>query len=206
LLATLTIDTSGLNHGEWNLNLRDTLNGPTDFAGTAATIVDGSITIVSDSSPQLMAGDADQDLDFDQFDLVQVQVAGKYLTGQPATWGEGDWNGAPAEFLVRVPEGDGVFNQLDIVAAQQAGLYLSGPYAADRPGDTARESPVSVDKDVILAESWIEPLPEPGLTSIDTTESAYVAVPEPSTLMLGVTAALASTIATAVPRRRRSIA
>ena len=35
-------------------------------------------------------GDADQDFDFDQLDLIQVQVAAKYLTGQPATWGEGD--------------------------------------------------------------------------------------------------------------------
>ena len=42
----------------------------------------------------LRAGDADQDLDFDQLDLVQVQVAAKYLTGAVATWGEGDWDGA----------------------------------------------------------------------------------------------------------------
>ena len=45
------------------------------------------------AAPQLQAGDADQDLDFDQLDLVKVQIAGKYLTGQAATWGEGDWNG-----------------------------------------------------------------------------------------------------------------
>ena len=38
--------------------------------------------------PKLQAGDADMDLDFDQLDLVQVQIAAKYLTGQPATWGE----------------------------------------------------------------------------------------------------------------------
>ncbi len=45
--------------------------------------------------PELLAGGADQDLDFDQLDLVRVQIASKYLTGQSATWGEGDWNGAP---------------------------------------------------------------------------------------------------------------
>ena len=39
---------------------------------------------------RLQAGDADQDYDFDQLDLVQVQIAGKYLVDQPATWGEGD--------------------------------------------------------------------------------------------------------------------
>ncbi len=46
---------------------------------------------------QLRAGDADQDLDFDQLDLVQVQMAAKYLTGEAATWGEGDWDGRPAD-------------------------------------------------------------------------------------------------------------
>lgn len=80
--------------------------------------------------PALQAGDADQDWDFDQLDLVQVQVSGKYLTGEPATWGEGDWNGAPVMFSAGPPVGDGLFNQLDIVAAQQAGLYLAGSYAA----------------------------------------------------------------------------
>jgi hypothetical protein len=82
--------------------------------------------------PAIQAGDADQDFDFDQLDLVQVQVAGKYLTGEPATWGEGDWNGTPVMFSAEPPVGDGVFNQFDIVTAQQAGLYLAGPYAAMR--------------------------------------------------------------------------
>jgi hypothetical protein len=67
----------------------------------------------------IQAGDADQDLDFDQLDLVQVQQAAKYLTGQPATFEEGDWNR------------DGVFDNLDIVAALQMGRYLQGPYAAE---------------------------------------------------------------------------
>ena len=40
-----------------------------------------------------------------------------YKTGQPATWGEGDWNG------------DGVYNQLDTVLALQAGIFKQGPYA-----------------------------------------------------------------------------
>ena len=80
---------------------------------------------------RLMPGDADQDLDFDQLDLVQVQVAAKYLTGQSATWGEGDWNGAPAPNGVpgSPPAGDGVFDQLDIIAALNANVYLKGNYA-----------------------------------------------------------------------------
>ena len=85
--------------------------------------------------PDLRASDADMDLDSDQLDLVKALQAAKYLTGQPATWGEGDWNGAPGGEPGRPPVGDGVFNQLDIVAAQQAGLYLTGSYAAAQ-GDT----------------------------------------------------------------------
>jgi hypothetical protein len=91
--------------------------------------------------PELQPGDADQDLDFDQWDLVQVQQAGKYLTGQPATWGEGDWNGAPGGYSGHPPAGDGVFNQLDIVAAQQTAGYLTGPYAAIAAAVTALTVP-----------------------------------------------------------------
>jgi hypothetical protein len=47
-----------------------------------------------------------------------VLQTAKYLTGQPATCEEGDWNG------------DGVFDQSDIVAALQTGNFRQGPYAA----------------------------------------------------------------------------
>ena len=79
---------------------------------------------------QLRAGDADRDFDFDQRDLVVVFTAGKYLTGQAATWGEGDWNGAPGGGRLNPPAGDGLFNQHDLVAAQRAETYLTGPYAS----------------------------------------------------------------------------
>ena len=84
----------------------------------------------------LQAGDADQDLDFDQLDLVRVSQAGKYLTEQAATWGEGDWNGAPGGFPGSPPAGNNRFDQLDIVVALAAEQYLKGPYAAER-GDPA---------------------------------------------------------------------
>jgi hypothetical protein len=80
--------------------------------------------------PVLQAGDADQDFDFDQLDLVQVQVAAKYLTGQSATWGEGDWDGAPGGEQGAPPPGNGRFDQLDIIAALAPGHYLTGPYVA----------------------------------------------------------------------------
>ncbi len=78
----------------------------------------------------LKAGDANMDFQFDQHDLVQVQIRAKYLTGQPATWGDGDWDAAPGGSLGAPPLGDGLFDQLDIVAALAADTYLSGPYGA----------------------------------------------------------------------------
>ena len=77
--------------------------------------------------PLLRAGDADMDLDFDQLDLVQVQVAAKYLSGEVATWGEGDWDGGPGGYPGEPPEGNGFFDQRDIVAAMATGNYLQGP-------------------------------------------------------------------------------
>jgi hypothetical protein len=82
---------------------------------------------------RLKAGDANRDYAFDQFDIVQVQQAAKYLTGQPATWGEGDWDGGPDGYPWEPPVGNGLFDQQDIVAALQTGNYLQGPYAATVP-------------------------------------------------------------------------
>ena len=51
--------------------------------------------VMTGGEPMLQAGDANMDYEFNQLDLVQVQIAAKYLTGAAATWGEGDWDGAP---------------------------------------------------------------------------------------------------------------
>ncbi len=87
-------------------------------------------TMALEGGAALQPGDADRDLDFDQLDLVRVQVASKYLTGNPATWGEGDWNGAPGGTAAAPPAGNGRFDQVDIIAALGAGKYLTGKYAA----------------------------------------------------------------------------
>ena len=92
----------------------------------------------------LRAGDADQDLDFDQLDLVQVQIAAKYLTGQAATWGDGDWDAAPGGHVGSPPPGDGMFNQLDIITALRAGTYLTGPYASVQPDGQQIDGPASL--------------------------------------------------------------
>jgi hypothetical protein len=92
---------------------------------------DGDLDVLSDVKDKLVwyenlcphpaPGDANEDFQFDQADVVEVLQTAKYMTGQPATWHEGDWND------------DAVFDQLDIVAALQTGNYLQGPYAVRSP-------------------------------------------------------------------------
>jgi hypothetical protein len=59
----------------------------------------------------IVLGDSNDDGRFDEADLIQVFQAGKYESGQPASFSEGDWNG------------DGVFNTSDLIAAFQTGNY-----------------------------------------------------------------------------------
>ena len=118
-------------------------------------------------SSSLLAGDADQDLDFDQLDLVQVQIAAKYLTGEIATWGEGDWDGAPGGIQGNPPGGDRLFNQADIVAALQAGVYLTGLYAAVQPNGEANDGQTSIVYNVGTGELAVDTPAGTELTSIN---------------------------------------
>lgn len=63
-------------------------------------------------------GDANLDGEFNTGDMVQVFSAGKFETGEGATWGQGDWNA------------DGVFNSGDLVAAFSDGGFEVGPVPA----------------------------------------------------------------------------
>jgi hypothetical protein len=122
----------------------------------------------------LQAGDADRDLDFDQIDLVQVQIAAKYLTGQPATWGEGDWDGAPGGSQSEPPAGDGFFSQTDIIAALSAGFYLQGPYAALAPGGSPDDDQTSIIYDPGTGEIAVNAPVGTELTSINVDSAAGV--------------------------------
>jgi hypothetical protein len=73
-------------------------------------------------------GDADLSGEFTSGDLITMLVAGKYETGNPATWSEGDSNG------------DGTFNSSDLVADLGDGGYERGPY----PGVSAVPEPSSI--------------------------------------------------------------
>jgi hypothetical protein len=133
----------------------------------------------------LKAGDADQDLDFDQLDLVRVQVAAKYLTGHVATWGQGDWNGAPGGSQGNPPAGDGLFNQLDIVAAQQAASYLAGPYAGVRPNGRAGDGQTSVVYNPTTGEVAVDAPAGTQLTSINIDSAAGIFTASPAQNLSG---------------------
>jgi hypothetical protein len=61
-----------------------------------------------DSESGYVVGDANRDGAFDQLDIQSVLQAGKYATGEPADWSEGNWNG------------DEVFDQKDLIIALQS--------------------------------------------------------------------------------------
>jgi len=139
--------------------------------------------------PMLQAGDADENLEFDQYDLVQVLQAGKYLTGQAATWAEGDWNGAPGGIPGSPPPGDGQFNQLDIMAALNTGLYLAGPYASGGipaplpppilPGGVFGDEQTSLVYDPITGEVSIAPPFSGALTSLNVVSTSGIFTGDP---------------------------
>lgn len=94
----------------------------------------------------LVAGDGNQDYRFDEADIILAFKAAKYDNGEPASWSEGDWNGAPGGTAGDPPIGDGVFTASDFVAAFVSGAYLTGPYIDDA-GETQDELlPVTLEQ------------------------------------------------------------
>ncbi len=143
------------------------------------------------ASVSLQAGDANMDLEFNQLDLVQVMVAGKYLTGQPSIWGEGDWNGAPGGEPGFPPTGDGFFNQLDIIAALNNNLYLTGPYgdftpptvdvaAPLLPGGTVGDGLISVVFSALTGEVALDVPIGTSLTSFQLVSSSGIFTNDPA--------------------------
>lgn len=132
------------------------------------------------ATPSLWAGDADQDLDFDQLDLVKVQIAAKYLTGRPATWGDGDWDGAPGGKQGSPPAGNGRFDQLDIISALAPGHYLTGPYAAIQPGGQENDAQTSIVYNAATGEVKVNAPAGMELTSINIDSAAGVFTGDPA--------------------------
>ncbi len=59
----------------------------------------------------ILLGDSDSNGRFDTADLVAIMQAGRYRTGEAATFAEGDWSG------------DGLFDEQDLLLAFQAGGF-----------------------------------------------------------------------------------
>lgn len=142
--------------------------------------IDFALGLTGGGAPQLQAGDSDQDLDFDQLDLVLVQIAAKYLTGQAATWGEGDWDGAPGGSQGSPPPGNGQFDQLDIIAALGNGFYLTGPYAAIRTKGAPGDAQTSVGYNAITGEVWVDAPAGSALTSINIDSASGIFTGDPA--------------------------
>jgi hypothetical protein len=148
---------------------------PSKAAGSWGGMIAGSGGVVP-----LQAGDADMDYDFDQLDLVQVQIAAKYLSGSPATWGEGDWNGAPGGQPGSPPEGNGLFDQIDIIASLGPGHYLTGPYNAIAPGGVEADTQTSIIYDASTGELAVDAPAGVALTSINIDSAAGIFTGDPA--------------------------
>jgi hypothetical protein len=157
----------------------DSVDETGSFAPAYASALDPAFRM------RLQAGDADQDLKFDPIDLVRVQVAAKYLSGAVATWGEGDWDGAPGGSPGNPPRGDGFFNQFDILAALSANHYLSGPYAAVRSGGEARDEQTSIGYNAATGEIWIEAPASSMLTAVNIDSASAIFSGDPATNLGG---------------------
>jgi hypothetical protein len=147
---------------------------------TAERIRDIMANGLAPPTTRLQAGDADQDLDFDQLDLVKVQIAAKYLTAQAATWGEGDWDGAPGGSVGNPPPGNQRFDQLDIISALTAGKYLTGPYGAVRQGGSPGDGQTSVGYNPATGELFVDAPAGVQLTSINIDSAARVFTGDPA--------------------------
>jgi hypothetical protein len=153
----------------------DLTDGSTEVLNLqTTTAADMDILVLPPPPAELQAGDADQDLDFDQFDLIQVLQAGKYLSGLEATWGEGDWSGAPGGAPGSPPAGDGVFDQLDLIKASLAGLYGTGPYAAFQPGGRDDDAQTSLVYDATTGEVRVDVPAGVELTSINIDSASGI--------------------------------
>ena len=111
-LATLTIDTTGLTTGRFDLILNPTATGPTQLVGAATTLMNGWLQIGAPPSPD---ADFDADGSIDAADLVNWRTG--FGMAAHATQSQGDANA------------DGSVDGADFIAWQQQ-LGVPAPAAA----------------------------------------------------------------------------
>ena len=118
LVPTIVVDAVHYqNSAPWTMDASETGKSLHRVSAASNGLI-ASSWIANDVSPGsfeaaviVLPGDSNGDGQFNQLDIVAVLQAGKYKTGQAATFAEGDWNT------------DGFFDELDIVAALQTGAY-----------------------------------------------------------------------------------
>ena len=120
--ADLRVDIiAGRNGGTWN--------GETGIVSSTAAAAPGGVravgyVVAGDGSARVSfaaPGDTDLSGQVNVFDLVSIDSAGKYGSGQSADWSQGDFNY------------DGITNVFDLVSIDTAGAYGAGNYFPAEP-------------------------------------------------------------------------
>lgn len=119
---------AGRGGGGWNGSSGITSAAVAGSAGSRAV---GYLVDASGGATVAYAAPGDTDLDgsVDVFDLVDVNAAGRYGTGQAAVWGQGDFNY------------DAVTNVFDLVAVSGAEVFNRGSYLPAPATPTAMPEP-----------------------------------------------------------------
>ena len=127
------------------MDRNDFLNDQDNWIENPVGLANETDVITTDLKPYIrLPGDANEDRRFDIMDVIQVLGAAKYETGEPATWAEGDWDGAPSEFAIGAPKGNGLFDSADLLAALAIGGFEMGTYAS-------LQSPYDGNDGIVLA-------------------------------------------------------
>ena len=115
---------AGRNGGGWDGTTGITSAAAAGSGGTRAV----GYVVAGDGSARVSfaaPGDTDLSGQVNIIDLVGIDAAGRFGTGQPADWSQGDFNY------------DGVTNVLDLIAIDTAGAFGTGNYFPDPVGATA---------------------------------------------------------------------
>ena len=123
-IGVVTLDATGWTSGTWHLIMSDTLNGPTDFAGTAATITDGTITV--STAPVANAGG---NYEVIEGGSIQLDASGSY---DPEAHFEFDGRWLDLDEIVTYEwdlDGDGVFGETGDGALQGDELGMTPTFS-----------------------------------------------------------------------------
>ena len=128
---------SGRNGGAWNGTAGISSDTAASSGGTRAV----GYVVAGDGSARVSfaaPGDTDLSGQVNVIDLVGIDAAGKFGSGQAADWSQGDFNY------------DGVANILDLVAIDTAGAFGTGNYFPSAPTATGLGSVAAVPEPTSL--------------------------------------------------------